>query len=225
MFEEQLHGLVSESNPPFPGDLSTRCVVASNPSHKIPSRQSSVPELRTHPPADSPGGLHSSGFTHGFSFKCVISGWSLLLLALAACWLLFFNAVRGEWELNPQYNYGYVVPLLGLALFWRRWPGRPPSSFPGHPVAPAILAASLLLLFLPLSLVLEANPEWRLLYWVQGRPGGGFELLPPLLARRLALDKLFRPAHSIYADSHTLAHDLGKRHYSGTHAFRCRDYG
>jgi len=81
--------------------------------------------------------------------------------------------VRGEWELNPQYNYGYVVPLLGLALFWWRWPERPSSLPPGNDAAPAILAASLLFLFLPLRLILEANPEWRLLYWAEGAQVAG----------------------------------------------------
>lgn len=94
----------------------------------------------------------------------LLKGWPLAMGALALCWLQFFNELRGEWEVNPQYNYGYIVPLLGAVLFWRRWPERPlPSS--GKPYYTIMAALGLLLLLLPLTLIHEANPEWRLLYW------------------------------------------------------------
>ena len=99
------------------------------------------------------------------------SGWPLALTALAVYWLLFFNQIRGEWQINPQYSYGYIVPLLGLVLFWRRWPGRP-QPLPGHTRIAGVIAAGLLLLALPLRVLFEANPEWRLLYWL-----GGFNVL------------------------------------------------
>ena len=74
----------------------------------------------------------------------------------------------GNGQINAQYNYGYVVPLLGLALLWRRWPGRPSPVPPLSGVWPGFLAAGVLLLLLPLQVCLEANPEWRLLYWIHG---------------------------------------------------------
>ena len=80
---------------------------------------------------------------------------------------MFFNELLGEWQVNPQYNYGYVVPLLGAMLVWRRWQERPePSSTSSNSVI--FVAFGLLLLLLPLRLVLEANPEWRLAYWAHG---------------------------------------------------------
>ena len=97
----------------------------------------------------------------------LLSGWSLAIFALALCWLSFFNSLRSEWQVNAQYNYGYVVPLLGLALFWRRWPDRP-AARRGNPRFVAMLAAASLALLLPLRVVLEANPEWRLVFWLQG---------------------------------------------------------
>jgi len=51
--------------------------------------------------------------------------------ALLACtvvvgyWCLLFNQLRVDWEVNPQYNYGWFVPLLALGLFWQRWLTRP----------------------------------------------------------------------------------------------------
>ena len=95
------------------------------------------------------------------------SGWSLAIIAVIVCWLLFFNQIRGEWQVNPQYNYGYVVPFLGAVLFWRRWPGRPDAA-PGKAWFAGALAVGLFLLALPLKVLFEANPEWRLLYWVSG---------------------------------------------------------
>ena len=93
-------------------------------------------------------------------------GRALLLAAIGICWLFFFSELRGEWGVNPQYNYGYVVPLLCAALFWRRWPDRPKPSAPLSVRGLGVTTAVLLFLFFPLRLFLQANPEWRLLYWI-----------------------------------------------------------
>lgn len=102
-----------------------------------------------------------------FSWNGLVSGSALVFGALAAAWLFFFDVLRGEWDVNPQYSFGYVVPLLGAALFWRRWADRPATA-PGSSPILGWVVAGLLFLQLPLSLVLVANPEWRLLYWING---------------------------------------------------------
>jgi exosortase len=91
----------------------------------------------------------------------------LALIALAAFWLQFFNELRGEWDVNPQYGYGYTVPLLGIILIWRRWSERP-AGLPGRSFGVGSITAIALFALLPLRLVLEANPEWRLAYWFHG---------------------------------------------------------
>lgn len=95
------------------------------------------------------------------------SGWSLVTLAVIVYWLLFFYQICGEWQVNPQYDYGYLVPLLGIVLFWRRWPGRPTPN-PGDGRIAKLIAGGLLLMAFPLRVLFEANPEWRLLYWISG---------------------------------------------------------
>src|SRR5271166_2087486 len=102
-----------------------------------------------------------------FSINRLLKGWPLALGSLAACWILFFNELRGEWQVNPQYSYGYVVPLLGLMLIWRRWQERPGASS-GKSAAVIFVAFGSLFFLLPLWVILEANPEWRLVYWAHG---------------------------------------------------------
>jgi exosortase len=87
------------------------------------------------------------------------------LLALALCWLLVFNALRIDWATNPQYSYGWFVPFLALGLLRFRWSSRPD---PKPAARKRLLLASLgavLSLLLPILLIEEANPEWRLAQW------------------------------------------------------------
>lgn len=103
----------------------------------------------------------------GFSWKWLGSSHSLLVIGLAGCWFELFKLLSTDWDVDPQYNYGYLVPFLGASLLWRRWPDRPPTA----PVqTPWLLLpiALLLLLQLPLALIGEANPEWRMVYWTAG---------------------------------------------------------
>jgi exosortase len=89
-------------------------------------------------------------------------------MSLGICWLLFFYELCGEWQINAQYNYGYVVPLLTAILVWRRWPERPAASPPARAGLICLISAGLLLFQLPVRLVIQANPEWRLIYWLHG---------------------------------------------------------
>src|SRR5262245_42908558 len=90
----------------------------------------------------------------------------LPLFPLAVVWLSLFWVLSTDWSINSQYSYVWLVPFLGLAVFWRRWNSRPPSS-PGNAAAiPAIAGALILFCALPIRLIEEANPEWRLILWL-----------------------------------------------------------
>src|SRR5437868_9552628 len=83
----------------------------------------------------------------------------------ALVWLEVISRLRFEWSINPQYGYGWTVPLLAAYIFWRRWQNAPPPAAPNANVfwiALIILAA---LLLVPVRLIQEANPDWRLLSW------------------------------------------------------------
>lgn len=88
-----------------------------------------------------------------------------LLLAAGALWSLLFLQVHSVWTSAPQYNYGWAVPLLALYLFWNRWESRPAPSASPAPTLCLGLAAALLLTLLPVSIIHEANHDWRLLNW------------------------------------------------------------
>src|SRR5437879_2018761 len=81
-------------------------------------------------------------------------------------WLTLFSHLRVDWAVNPQYNYGWVVPLLGLGFMWRRWASRPAPGTVGQTAAIGLIAGFLLLLLLPIRLIEEANPEWRFILWM-----------------------------------------------------------
>ena len=92
-----------------------------------------------------------------------------LLHLLAGALFLWGEIVwqlASEWSLNPQYDYGSIVPFLAALLFYQRWLRRPAPGAPffsGLTIALVFLAAALLF---PARLVAVANPDWRLLDWL-----------------------------------------------------------
>ena len=93
------------------------------------------------------------------------AGWLIVLAVFGLLWFELINQLRPEWWLNPQYNYGLIVPLLALYLFWKRWRTRPSPTPPAATAFPIVLIFCCAALFLPIRFVAEANPDWRLLSW------------------------------------------------------------
>lgn len=86
----------------------------------------------------------------------------------AVLWLWVCVHLYPEWTLNSQYHYGWAVPFLAAFLFYLRWTSRPvPGGGSTLRIAP-FLRWGLLFLLLPLRVVEEANPDWRLLGWSLG---------------------------------------------------------
>ena len=89
-----------------------------------------------------------------------------------ACFLpgrALWNKLRIDWTINDQYQYGWFVPPLALALLALRWPDRPaphPGGTRAHGWLLGTLAAACLFLLLPLRLIEGPNPDWRLIYWL-----------------------------------------------------------
>jgi exosortase len=108
--------------------------------------------------------------------KSVWASQTWVLIGLGACWLLFFDELRGEWQTNAQYSFAYVMPMLTAVLVWRRWLERPETSIHKSASLVCLISAALLLLQLPLRLVVQANPEWRMIYWLHGFQAIGLTL-------------------------------------------------
>src|SRR5438128_4735953 len=94
------------------------------------------------------------------------AGWLVAILVFGLLWFELINQLRPEWWLNPQYNYGLIVPLLALYLFWKRWRVRPTPAPPAATAFPIPLILLCAALALPIRFLAEANPEWRLLSWL-----------------------------------------------------------
>jgi exosortase len=103
----------------------------------------------------------------------------LTLVALAllgVLWFMVINAVRVEWTVNAQYTYGWIVPLLAIFLFLKRWSSRPAQA-PGLVGAGFwLLVAALAAVLLPARLIQEANPDWRLNVWLLASAAIGLTL-------------------------------------------------
>ena len=84
-----------------------------------------------------------------------------MLVVFGLVWFELINQLKAEWWLNPQYNYGLIVPLLALYLFWKRWRNRPPPAARATTAVPIALILFCAALFLPIRFVAEANPDWR----------------------------------------------------------------
>lgn len=82
--------------------------------------------------------------------------------AVVGGWLVI-RAQWWEWSVNPQYSYGFFVPILALGLLWTQWQDRPA---PGD-VRPRGRAASMVCIICSTILlalvqpVFETNQDWR----------------------------------------------------------------
>ena len=83
----------------------------------------------------------------------------------ALVWLELVSRLRLEWSINPQYGYGWAVPFLAAYIFWRRWQEAPAPSAPRTALAWSAALIACALVLLPVRLIQEANPDWRLLSW------------------------------------------------------------
>jgi exosortase len=104
--------------------------------------------------------------------------WTVILLPLAWLWFRMIESVRLEWSSNPQYSYGWIVPVLCAGLLVRRCAA--PRNSPRRETFvrwPAVLCfLTLSLSYLPTHLIEAAIPEWRPIQWSLGLIATGITL-------------------------------------------------
>ena len=113
-------------------------------------------------------------------FQVSVFTFLLCLTALGWLWFVLINDLQVEWTVNPQYSYGWAVPLLCVFLMWRRvrmtddgrritdGASQKPETigFPSSALRPlASVFCLLAFLYAPTRLVEEANSGWRLVSW------------------------------------------------------------
>jgi exosortase len=89
-------------------------------------------------------------------------GFLPLAAGLAAVWWLAIRMLWTDWEIDPQYSYGFIVPILCVFLFLQRWADRPDPAAPDSLRPNALLALPPLLFLMGIQPFFEANPEWRI---------------------------------------------------------------
>ncbi len=94
------------------------------------------------------------------------SSWVAVAVVLGLLWCELINQLKDEWWLNPQYNYGLIVPVLLVYLLWKRWQNRPAPTPPRGRVWAVLIIACAAALVLPIRFLAEANPDWRMLSWL-----------------------------------------------------------
>ena len=104
-------------------------------------------------------------------------GWMLWLAGAAVlfAWVALWNKLRVDWTINEQYEYGWFVPPLSLAVLTMRWKDRPSAQPRRRPAGGWFVLAVFAGLFLigPLRLVEGPNPDWRLIYWLHAAAAAG----------------------------------------------------
>ena len=91
-------------------------------------------------------------------------GW-LAAGVLLLLWAYAVYRLGTAWYGNPDYAYGWFVPLLCLALFWERWKQRPAREPVEASTGPVIVWGVLALTLLPTCLFLEVIPYSRFAAW------------------------------------------------------------
>jgi len=91
--------------------------------------------------------------------------WMVVGAVLGALWYLLVERLAQYWAVEPEYNFGWLVPILCVYLFWLRWRSRPAPGTPKLGVARCIFLVTAFGL-LPTWLIVQANPDWRAVSWL-----------------------------------------------------------
>lgn len=98
-------------------------------------------------------------------FDRIFNVW-LPIAAFGVLWGDLIRELSKQWEAKEQYAYGWFVPFLALALFWRRWATRPAAAQHSVPAWAWVLVSIVALSLLPIRVVHEINADWPLCGWL-----------------------------------------------------------
>jgi len=90
----------------------------------------------------------------------LVSRWTIAIAAVAAPLLWHLSCL---WQIDPQYQYGWIVPPTCVYLAWRRWSTRPVIEPSPRWALPCLIAGSTLLSVV--WLIRDATPDWSVVSW------------------------------------------------------------
>jgi Transmembrane exosortase (Exosortase_EpsH) len=77
-----------------------------------------------------------------------------------ALWCMLIERLAQYWVVEPEYSFGWLVPIVCGYLCWLRWRSRPAPGAPKLGLARYVFWVTALGL-LPTWLIVKANPDWR----------------------------------------------------------------
>lgn len=127
---------------------------------------------------------------HSVQLRSTVPGYALLALALLAAALLFAQAIGqlyAIWNLQPEYSYGILIPVLTLVLIWRERNQLRGMPFTGSWYGLLLIVAGLVLRFIGQLSTMHAVVHYALLLVLYGLV---LALTGPALFRRLLMPLL-----------------------------------
>ena len=109
------------------------------------------------PPPAAPCEAHGSAATK--------PGW-LIPALLLLLWAYAVYRLGALWHSNQDYSFGWLIPLVCLALFRERWKHRPAPDASRPAGGTFLLLGAFGLALLPAVLFLEVAPYWRFAGWI-----------------------------------------------------------
>src|SRR5258708_15961596 len=98
--------------------------------------------------------------THGKFLQRILP-----LVVFGGLWYTLIKHLSVYWAVDPQYSFGWFGPVICSYLLFIRWITRPQTGHaPSQGAEWVFWIASLALL--PTWLVLQPNPDWRLISWL-----------------------------------------------------------
>jgi exosortase len=89
----------------------------------------------------------------------------LPFVVFGALWYLLIKHLSGYWATIPQYSFGWFGPIICGYLFFVRWTTRPQADSSSSRRAEWYFWMAAFGL-LPTWLILQPNPDWRLMSWL-----------------------------------------------------------
>lgn len=92
------------------------------------------------------------------------------LVVLCGAWLWLVCCLWPQWTMYENYQYGWFVPFMVVALCWKRWRIAPEPEPPKARFLPALIVVVTVIALLPARMIYEANSLWRTISWPLGIP-------------------------------------------------------